>query len=60
MPALLPGGWKGGATLLVIVFMLSSFLDNIAGAIIGGTVPQSLLRRMRAALAAWSATPQLR
>jgi Na+/H+ antiporter NhaD/arsenite permease-like protein len=38
MPALLPDGWKGSATLLGIVFVLSSFLDNIAGAIIGGTV----------------------
>jgi Na+/H+ antiporter NhaD/arsenite permease-like protein len=38
MPTLLPGGWKGGVTLLAIVFVLSSFLDNIAGAIIGGTV----------------------
>ena len=37
MPALLPDGWKGAATLLGIVFVLSSFLDNIAGAIIGGT-----------------------
>ena len=38
MPTLLPSGWKGGMTLLAIVFVLSSFLDNIAGAIIGGTV----------------------
>ena len=38
MPALLPDGWKGGLVLLAIVFVLSSFLDNIAGAIIGGTV----------------------
>jgi Na+/H+ antiporter NhaD/arsenite permease-like protein len=38
MPTLLPSGWKGGLTLLAIVFVLSSFLDNIAGAIIGGTV----------------------
>jgi Na+/H+ antiporter NhaD/arsenite permease-like protein len=38
MPALLPDGWKGSAMLLGIVFVLSSFLDNIAGAIIGGTV----------------------
>ena len=38
MPALLPEGWKGGVMLLVIVFALSSFLDNIAGAIIGGTI----------------------
>jgi Na+/H+ antiporter NhaD/arsenite permease-like protein len=38
MPGLLPSGWKGVLTLLAIVFVLSSFLDNIAGAIIGGTV----------------------
>jgi Na+/H+ antiporter NhaD/arsenite permease-like protein len=44
MPALLPGGWKGGVMLLVIVFVLSSFLDNIAGAIIGGTVARHVFR----------------
>ena len=38
MPALLPGGRKGGIMLLAVVFVLSSFLDNIAGAIIGGTI----------------------
>lgn len=38
MPALLPDDWKGGVVLLVIVFVLSSFLDNIAAAIIGGTM----------------------
>ncbi len=38
MTSLLPGGWKGGVMLLFIVFVLSSFLDNIAGAIIGGTI----------------------
>jgi Na+/H+ antiporter NhaD/arsenite permease-like protein len=38
MPALLAEGWKGGLMLLMIVFVLSSFLDNIAGAIIGGTI----------------------
>lgn len=38
MPRLLPGGWKGCMTLLAIVFVLSSFLDNIAGALIGGTL----------------------
>jgi Na+/H+ antiporter NhaD/arsenite permease-like protein len=38
MPALLPDDWKGGVTLLVLVFVLSSFLDNIAAALIGGTV----------------------
>ena len=44
MPALLPDGWKGGAMLLGIVFLLSSFLDNIAGAIIGGTVARHVFR----------------
>jgi len=44
MPSLLPDGWKGGVTLLGIVFVLSSFLDNIAGAIIGGTVARHVFR----------------
>ena len=44
MPSLLPDGWKGGVMLLGIVFVLSSFLDNIAGAIIGGTVARHLFR----------------
>src|SRR6266540_3860032 len=38
MPALLPDDWKGGVALLTMVFVLSSFLDNIAAALIGGTV----------------------
>ena len=38
MPAVLPDGWKGGLALLVVVFVLSSFLDNIAAALIGGTM----------------------
>jgi Na+/H+ antiporter NhaD/arsenite permease-like protein len=44
MPALLPDDWKGGVVLLVIVFVLSSFLDNIAGALIGGTVARHVFR----------------
>ena len=44
MPALLPDDWKGGLVLLVIVFVLSSFLDNIAAALIGGTVARHLFR----------------
>jgi Na+/H+ antiporter NhaD/arsenite permease-like protein len=44
MPALLPDDWKGGVLLLVIVFVLSSFLDNIAAAIIGGTVARHVFR----------------
>jgi hypothetical protein len=31
MPAFLPDDWKGGLVLLVVVFVLSAFLDNIAG-----------------------------
>jgi Na+/H+ antiporter NhaD/arsenite permease-like protein len=38
MPALLPDDWKGGLALLAIVFILSGFLDNIAAALIGGTM----------------------
>ena len=44
MPALLPDDWKGGVMLLVLVFVLSSFLDNIAAALIGGTVARSVFR----------------
>ncbi|MGY3589769.1 Na+/H+ antiporter NhaD/arsenite permease-like protein [Bradyrhizobium sp. USDA 4341] len=44
MPALLPDDWKGGLILLVIVFMLSAFLDNIAAALIGGTVARHVFR----------------
>ena len=44
MPALLPDDWKGGVVLLVIVSVLSSFLDNIAAAIIGGTVARRVFR----------------
>ena len=38
LPSRLPDGWLGGFVLLGIVFVLSSLLDNIAGAIIGGVV----------------------
>jgi Na+/H+ antiporter NhaD/arsenite permease-like protein len=38
MPAALPDNWTGGFMLLVLVFILSGFLDNIAGALIGATV----------------------
>ena len=44
MPALLPDDWKGGLILLVLVFVLSSFLDNIAAALIGGTVARGVFR----------------
>ena len=38
MPAFLPDGWSGGLVLLAIVFVMSGFLDNIAAALIGGTM----------------------
>ncbi|MBC8005340.1 MAG: citrate transporter [Verrucomicrobia bacterium] len=38
LPKLLPNDWKGPLVLLIAVFILSSFLDNIAAALIGGTV----------------------
>jgi len=44
MPAFLPDDWKGGFALLAIVFVLSSFLDNIAAALIGGTMARHVFR----------------
>jgi Na+/H+ antiporter NhaD/arsenite permease-like protein len=38
LPKFLPDDWKGGFLLLIMIFVLSSFLDNIAAAIIGGTI----------------------
>lgn len=37
LPNYLPDDWKGGFALLGMVFVLSSFLDNIAAALIGAT-----------------------
>ena len=44
LPRILPDDWKGGFMLLWIVFVLSAFLDNIAAAIIGGTMAHSVFR----------------
>lgn len=44
LPDYLPDDWKGPFMLLVLVFFISSFLDNIAAAIIGGTVARSVFR----------------
>jgi Na+/H+ antiporter NhaD/arsenite permease-like protein len=38
LPKFLPDDWKGPFILLIFVFVLSSFLDNIAAALIGGTI----------------------
>ena len=45
MPAFLPDDWKGGVCCCwSIVFVLSSFLDNIAAALIGGTMARDVFR----------------
>jgi Na+/H+ antiporter NhaD/arsenite permease-like protein len=38
LPKYLPDDWKGPLVLLCFVYVLSTFLDNIAGAMIGGTI----------------------
>jgi Na+/H+ antiporter NhaD/arsenite permease-like protein len=45
LPKFLPDDWKGGFVLLVLVFVLSSFLDNIAAAMIGGTVASAVFKK---------------
>ena len=44
LPHYLPDDWRGGFVLLVIVFVLSSFLDNIAAALIGGAMARVVFR----------------
>ncbi len=44
LPKFLPTDWKGGFLLLVMVFFLSSFLDNIAAALIGGAMAHQLFK----------------
>jgi Na+/H+ antiporter NhaD/arsenite permease-like protein len=44
LPKFLPDDWKGPLALLVMIFVLSSFLDNIAAAIIGGTIAATVFR----------------
>jgi Na+/H+ antiporter NhaD/arsenite permease-like protein len=44
LPRFLPDDWKGGFVLLLLVFVLSSFLDNIAAALIGGAIANSVFR----------------
>jgi len=44
LPNFLPDDWKGGFLLLAMIFVLSSFLDNIAAAIIGGTIAATVFR----------------
>jgi Na+/H+ antiporter NhaD/arsenite permease-like protein len=44
LPRFLPDDWKGAFVLLVMIFVLSSFLDNIAAALIGGAMAHQLFR----------------
>src|SRR5205823_8922049 len=44
LPRFLPHDWRGGFILLAMVWVLSSFLDNIAGALIGGAMAHQLFR----------------
>jgi Na+/H+ antiporter NhaD/arsenite permease-like protein len=44
LPRVLPTGWQGAFTLLAMVFVLSSFLDNIAAALIGGAMAHAVFR----------------
>ncbi len=46
LPRCLPDDWKGAFSLLLIVFVLSSFLDNIAATLIGGTMLRALFARV--------------
>ena len=45
LPKILPAGWLGPFVLLVMVFVLSSFLDNIAAALIGGAMAAVVFAR---------------
>jgi Na+/H+ antiporter NhaD/arsenite permease-like protein len=45
LPNYLPDDWKGGFVMLVLVFVISAFLDNIAAAMIGGSMAAVLYQR---------------
>ena len=44
LPRFLPDDWKGGFVLLAMIWVLSSFLDNIAAALIGGAIARTVFR----------------
>ncbi len=44
LPKYLPDDWKGGFVLLVLVFIISAFLDNIAAAMIGGAIAHAIFK----------------
>lgn len=45
LPRVLPDGWIGGFALLALVFVMSAFLDNIAAAMIGGTIALHVFKK---------------
>jgi Na+/H+ antiporter NhaD/arsenite permease-like protein len=45
LPKYLPHNWTGGFILLILVFIISSFLDNIAGAMIGGGIAYVIYKK---------------
>jgi Na+/H+ antiporter NhaD/arsenite permease-like protein len=44
-PDILPDNWTGGLVLLALVFVMSAFLDNIAGALIGATIAAHVYKK---------------
>ncbi len=46
MPRFLPDNWIGGVVLLGLIFIISSFLDNIAAALIGGVVARYVYKKV--------------
>ncbi len=44
LPKFLPDDWRGAFLLLVMVWVMSSFLDNFAAALIGGAMAHQLFR----------------
>ena len=46
LPRVLPGGIAGAFALLAVTFVLSSFLDNIAAALIGATMAKIVFPRV--------------
>ena len=45
LPRILPDDWSAGVALLALVFVISSFLDNIAAAMIGATVAATVYQQ---------------
>jgi Na+/H+ antiporter NhaD/arsenite permease-like protein len=44
MPRILPGGWPGALLLLFFIMVMSTFIDNIAAAMLGGTMAFAVYR----------------